>query len=151
MKKANGSFLGVACGLMALTAYSASPVYVNARHAANTGDGLTPETAFHTLREGIGAVDSGGTVIVYPGVYGEDEGVTVAGGLNNRVFIDKPLTLESVGGKEVTHIVGQKDPDTLHVTGLYGIGPNAIRCILVDSNTNAVTIKGFTLRDGASG
>lgn len=151
MKNANGSFLGVACGLMALAAYSASPVYVDACHAANTGDGLTPETAFHTLREGIGAVDPGGTIIVYPGVYGEDEGVTVAGGHNNRVFIDKPLTLESVGGKEVTHIVGQKDPDTLHVTGLYGIGPNAIRCILVDSNTNAVTIKGFTLRDGASG
>ena len=151
MKKANGSFLGVACGLMALTAYSASPVYVNARHAANTGDGLTPETAFHTLREGIGAVDSGGTVIVYPGVYGEDEGVTVAGGHNNRVFIDKPLTLESVGGREVTHIVGKKDASTLADPFFNGVGPNAVRCILVNSVNDDVTIKGFTLRDGASG
>ena len=142
--------LGTVCAAMALAAYSATPIYVDASRPAGTGNGLTPETAFHSIQEGVEAVDAGGTVFVYPGEYGDGEPV-VAGGHNNRVFIDKPLVLESVGGRELTYIVGAKDADTLSDPSLRGVGPKAVRCILVNSEEYEVIVRGFTLTDGASG
>lgn len=135
-------------GLLSLAGRAAPTVYVNASHAQGAGNGLSPEAAFHTIQEGVEAVDAGGTVYVAPGVY--NEGVTFASNHNNRVFIDKSLTLVATGDRTNTEIVGAKDPSSLTTAGSRGMGPNAVRCIFVATPDHVVTIKGFTIRDGAT-
>ena len=103
-----------------------------------------------TIQAAVDLADGNGTIItVAPGVY--DEGGKDPGGTypcSNRVYIAKGnVFLRSSGGKEVTHIVGARDtsPDNWN-----GLGPKAVRCV-AGSGYNTVTVKGFTLRDGAAG
>lgn len=140
--------IALSAGLLGLVGQAATAVYVNASHARGEGNGLSPEMAFHTIQEGVDAVDPGGTVYVAPGVYDED--VTFASNHNNRVFIDKSLTLVATGDRTNTEIVGAKDPGSVMTAGTRGMGPNAVRCVFVASPDHTVTIKGFTIRDGAT-
>ena len=140
--------LGLAACVMACTVMAASTVYVDKARPDDSGDGLTPQTAFRTIQAGVDAVEAGGTVYVAPGSY--DEGKTVASNHNNRVFIDKSLTLEATGDRTNTEIVGEKDPDSLLTASALGNGPKAMRCVFVASADHTVTIRGFTLRNGAT-
>ncbi|MDD5677793.1 MAG: right-handed parallel beta-helix repeat-containing protein, partial [Kiritimatiellae bacterium] len=76
MKRTTGK-LGLAvaaafCMGLASLAPAATPVYVDAAMADDSGDGLTPATAKKYIQSGIDIVDSGGTVNVAAGTYTEN-------------------------------------------------------------------------------
>ena len=146
--KAGKMVFGLATAWMAFACAGATAIYVDKNRPDDSGDGLTPQTAFRTIQAGVDAVEAGGTVYVAPGSY--DEGKTVASNHNNRVFIDKSLTLEATGDRTNTEIVGEKDPDSLLTASALGNGPKAMRCVFVASAVYTVTIRGFTLRNGAT-
>jgi hypothetical protein len=62
----------------------------------------------------------------------------------NRVVVDKPLTIRSVNGPEVTIIKGLKLPAPYPYQG-QGQGPGAIRCVFL---TDGAVLDGFTLTNG---
>jgi hypothetical protein len=96
-------------------------------------------TAATNIQDAIDAAQAGYTVLVTNGVYSTG-GKAMAGNLTNRVTLDKPITLLSVGGAEVTFIQGQWDPAVTN-------GPLAVRCAWL---TNWAAISGFTLCNGAT-
>jgi parallel beta-helix repeat protein len=60
-------------------------IYVDAINGNDNNNGLTPETAFATIKKGIDAVEDGNVVLVYPGLYLEE--------IN---FLGKQLTVHGV-------------------------------------------------------
>lgn len=84
------------------------------------------------IQDVIGVSTAGDTVLVADGVY--DSGGAVVDSMNNRVAINKAITVESVNGPEVTHIVGEGP-----------MGSGAMRCAYV---TNGSVLAGFTLTNG---
>jgi hypothetical protein len=60
-------------------------IYVDAVHGNDRNNGLTPRTAFATIRKGIDAAADGEVVLVYPGLYLEE--------IN---FLGKALTVQGV-------------------------------------------------------
>lgn len=135
--------LSVVGGLQAAT------YYADASRVDDSGDGLTLVTAKRHIQAAVDLAAAGDTVLVAPGVY--NEGTTrdtLSKGQNeSRVVLNKAITLKSLQGKAVTHIVGAWDP----AGDANGLGPNAIRCITsTDTTVAGTTIEGFTIRDGAT-
>ena len=142
------------CVLCALS-LQATEWFVDKNRPNDDGDGRSEATAKRTIQAAVDAASQGDTITVLPGDY--DEGLTeiAAGDYKHRarVYISKKnLVLRSRDGAAVTHIVGQHDSATEANTSRYGIGDNAIRCIMFTNNTDAANciVKGFTIRDGAS-
>ena len=137
----------------------AATYYVDNKLGSYEGhDGTSWGKAFRRIQEAVAKAKNGDTVIVAPGVYGDDQGTVVdsdgADGSNenysyitNRIWIhNKNITLRSSEGADATHIVGKHaDTDT-------GIGEGAIRCIAMSGTANigGTRIEGFTIRDGGT-
>ena len=127
--------------------------YVNATLGDDTNDGYTPETPKKTLKGAMtAAVIPGDAVHAAPGDYCDGEmlhskndrpngGETVIG---TRVVVPKGVSLVSVGGPDVTHIIGASASAEYDVRGL-GLGSNAVRCVFLSAGAR---LKGFTLRNG---
>ena len=118
-------------------------VATNGVDAAGNGSQSSP---FETIQYAADAASAGDTILVAPGIY--DKGGKSNGFGFNRVFIEKRLTIRAIGKKEETHIVGAHDAG-----GSEGVGPNAVRCIGVTTNSVNLAdtvIEGFTIRDGAA-
>jgi len=116
-----------------------------------TGGHIPPFTnwanAATNIQAAIDAASAGDIVWVTNGIYNSG-GKVKSGDLTNRVALDKALTVQSVNGPAATFIQGQWDPAIPTGFGSFrGPGPAAVRCAWL---TNGATLKGFTLRGGAT-
>lgn len=142
-------FFAVAVSTVSMTAcISASAVerYVDAGWYGKGGNG-DESSPFGTIQDAIDASEAGDTIYVAPGTYdkgGKADGTT-ANIVTNRVFVDKKLTIKSLGSASDTFITGRFDPGT----GMYG--PAAIRAVRVQSAAAGSRIEGFTLCNSAGG
>lgn len=98
-------------------------------------------TSFKTIQAAINNAADDDVIKVSPGVYKTSLHEDATYG-RSRIFIDKPIILEATGNRDNTVIEG-----AWHSSENYGLGANAIRCICA---TASCTIKGFTLRNGAT-
>lgn len=83
-------------------------------------------SAAHTIQDAVDAAVAGDEIVVTNGIYAD--GVR----WETRVWVDKPLCLQSVSGAELTFIDGGQSN----------------RCV---SLTNGASLSGFTLRNGTAG
>src|SRR5260221_8649370 len=88
------------------------------------------------IQDAIDAASAGDVVWVTNGIYSSG-GKVMAGDLNNRVVLDKVVTVQSVNGPALTVIQG----------GIATNGPAAVRCAWL---TNGAVLKGFTIQGGAT-
>ncbi len=91
-------------------------------------------TAALRIQDAVNSSVSGDVVVVANGVY--DSGATVTPGYSalNRVMVNKPITVMSFNGPEVTIIAGDGP-----------LGTSAVRCVYVSNNA---LLTGFTLSNG---
>lgn len=111
------------------------PGYTN--YVAPSGLHVFPFTnwvdAATNIQDAITANIPGGVVLVDDGIY-DHGGVSVNGGLTNRIAITNVIDVVSLNGPDQTHIVGQGP-----------LGDNAVRCAYVATGARLI---GFTLRNG---
>lgn len=155
MNRSNRLSLGVAAALVvAASVASATTWYADNVNGDDLYDGRAavwdgthgPKAK---IQSAVELADDGDTVVVAPGVYGDDQGVVARDDTHAacRVYIERNITLKSSGGRDITHIVGKFDYEASATTG---IGPNAVGGVVFakDVAKNA-TLKGFTIRDCA--
>lgn len=126
------SAIGIVLMLVPVCHTWSATVYVSLSSSAD-GPGSGWSNAFHTIQGGVNAASTGDTVLVSNGVY-ETGGRSTASGIVNRVFIDKPLTLLSLNGPDVTFIKGGGTN-----------GTNAVRCLYLEQDA---LVSGFTITNG---
>ena len=133
---------------------SAGTVYVDNGLQSYTGhDGTSWTTAFKTIQEGVNAAADGDTVLVAPGVYGDEQGTrasSLSGAtITTRVLLpsSKAVTVKSSKGKAQTHIVGKIG------TGTAGIGTGAVAGFVIENQSGGKgkdsRVEGFTIREVA--
>jgi hypothetical protein len=119
---------------------SAAVRYVDASSANPTPPYTNWATAAHVIRDAVDAAVAGDEIVVTNGLYASGGRAVGTNLLVNRVAVDKPLTLRSVNGPEVTIIQGHQVPSTTN-------GDGAIRCVYL---ANGASLVGFTLTNGAT-
>lgn len=97
-------------------------------------------TAATSIQAAVDTAFTGTVIFVSNGLY-QTGGRVINGSMTNRVALDKPMSLRSMNGPDVTIIRGAKDP----VTGSNGNA--AVRCVYL---ANGASISGFTLTNGAT-
>jgi len=122
-----------------VTTTTATTRYVDLNGASPTPPFTSWPTAATNIQDAIDASIAGDVIWVTNGVYATG-GKAMVSDLTNRVVLDKALTVVSVNGYSATTIQGAWDPATTN-------GPLAVRCAWL---TNGATLKGFTLRGGAT-
>lgn len=159
LRQGGGQIL-LACALLMLPlGGSAATLYVNNGLSGYDGhDGTSPALALRRIQEAIDKAADGDTILVAPGIYGEDQGLGRTGSAiassgghwwgSARILVaNKSLHIKSTDGAAVTHIVGAFDSSSAS-----GLGDHAVRCIDVEnSNSDKENVfEGFTLRNGAT-
>ena len=139
-----------------LTALYLTNWYVNATNGNDANSGASAALAKKTLASAVVHAVPGDVVHAAEGTY--DEGTMLHSGyvyvkdagssasapyIASRVVVPAGVTLVADGARTNTVILGASDTTSSGDT--YGCGPNAVRCVMLE--TNAV-IRGFTLRGG---
>lgn len=112
------------------------------------------ETApFRTLTNAVARASANDIVTLLPGDHVEGFATTTVSGNSSksRVVIDKKLTIRSKNGRasrDTTRIVGAWDTDVIANTP-YGFGPNAVRCVWIDTDGSGTKLEGITFVNGS--
>ena len=122
-----------------LTAASAATLLVWPESPTPTAPYAEWARAAHAIQEAVDAAQPGDLILVTNGVYASG-GRAVAGTMTNRVAVDKAVTVQSLNGPEVTHIVGWQMPGAT-------LGEGAVRCAYLAVGAQ---LSGFTLAQGAT-
>jgi hypothetical protein len=130
------------CGTLLFVNARAATLHVWQESPLPTPPYETWLTAATNIQDAVDEAAPGDMVLVVGGVY--DSGGRPAGTsfLTNRVTIDKPITVQSLMGPEVTVIRGWQ-VQMPSVTN----GDEAVRCVYL---ANGATLSGFTLTNGAT-
>lgn len=127
----------------------AGEIFVDAKNGQD-GDGRGSEAApYLTIQAAVDVAKAGDTITLFPGDY--TNGVRETTGSKNRVIINKKLTIRSKEGRksrDETRIVGAWDETEIASTP-YGYGPNAIRCVWLESGSSGTVLEGITFYRGS--
>ncbi|MBR4652330.1 MAG: hypothetical protein IKO72_03135 [Kiritimatiellae bacterium] len=101
------------------------------------------------IQSAIDAAVAGDTVMVAPGVYGDEQGSVPSStaGSTVRVYIDKSITLISSGGRDNTFIVGKRGDDATYGFGTGGVTGLQVASTVATGADDPVEIIGFTFRN----
>jgi hypothetical protein len=131
--------LAIACFVFLAINAPATVRYVDVNNSSPIPPYTNWATAATVIQDAVDAAQTGDEIMVTNGTYAVG-GRAVYGTMTNRVAVDKPLTLQSLNGPEVTLIRGYQVPGTTNENG-------AVRCVYL---TNGATLVGFTLTNGAT-
>jgi hypothetical protein len=122
---------------MILGCFSAAAVthYVDLNSTSPVPPYTSWATAATVIQDAIDASTDGDLVLVTNGNYSAG-GYVVYGSLMNRVAINKAVTVQSING-----------PAATSVYGTFYVGPSAVRCVYMTTNSALI---GFTVTQGAT-
>jgi len=134
------SCLPGAVALLAGLHLSAATLHVSLDSPNPSPPFATWATAATNIQQAVDAASAGDEVVVTNGVYATGGRAAGTNALLNRVAVDKPLTLRSVNGPQLTIIQGHQVTGTINDAG-------AIRGVYM---ADGARLSGFTVTNGAT-
>jgi hypothetical protein len=116
--------------------------YVDANSLAPAPPYTNWARAAQVIQDAVDVALAADEIVVTNGIYASGGRAVGTNVLVNRVAVDKPLTLRSVNGPQVTVIQGYQVPGAER-----GCADGAIRCVYL---TDGARLVGFTLTNGAT-
>ena len=111
-------FLRTVCLLLLVLRTTATVYYVNGGNPAPAPPYTNWSMAAVNIQDAIDASTNGDQILVTNGIY-QAGGTAMAGGLTNRVALNKAVTVQSVNGPWVTTIFGAGATKAVSINNIY--------------------------------